>query len=71
MHGVNTISRAYTVFGLCFIIILHFDSNNNSFGMDFGIFGLLFFLLYFLIGWRKIGTRELGIIRGIGTGTSS
>jgi len=35
-HGVNTISGAYTVFGLCFIIILHFDSSRNTFGMDLG-----------------------------------
>jgi len=53
MHGVNTISGAYTVFGLCFRIILHFTSNQNTFGMDLGSLVYHFFPLYFLIGWLE------------------
>lgn len=44
LHGVNTISGAYTVFGLCFFVILQFDSNHNTFGMDLGIWFIFFFL---------------------------
>lgn len=47
MHGVNTISGAYTVFGLCFRIILHFTSNHNTFGMDLGSLVYHFFLCTF------------------------
>jgi len=49
LHGVNTISGAYTVFGLCFLFYhssLRFVPQ-TIFGMVLGIFGLTFFSFVF------------------------